>query len=142
MNADNYNQEYNQDQYLQVLIKLRRMDLLKKEDIQNYGFLKDLCSRPFFAEKRFRFLVEWDPNVLLHPTEDGYLPIHYAADGSSIRGFQLLFEAGIKYFPKKKGIQLLFRKNRLGYTPFRLACKKFGQDQVMKVVDGLSLIHI
>jgi hypothetical protein len=47
--------------YLQVLIQLRKMGLLKKEDIQRYDLLSTLCKRDYFAEKRFRFLVQWDP---------------------------------------------------------------------------------
>jgi hypothetical protein len=59
------NREYHElydDRYLQVLIQLRKMGLLKKEDIQRYDLLSYSC-----AEKRFRYLVEWDPSALLHP---------------------------------------------------------------------------
>ncbi|OEU23445.1 hypothetical protein FRACYDRAFT_233615 [Fragilariopsis cylindrus CCMP1102] len=140
-NDDNYNQEYHENhenQYLQVLIKLRRMDLLKKEDIQNYGLLKNLRRRPPFGKKRFRFLIEWDFYALLHPDQYGDLPLHNAVYkySPSIQLFKFLFEAGIRYFPKKKGIQLLFRRNRLGDTPFQHACRKIGQKRVIKVIDG------
>jgi hypothetical protein len=36
----------------------------------------------YFAENRFRFLVEWDPNALFRPNAYGYMPIHL----SSIKG--------------------------------------------------------
>ncbi|OEU18284.1 hypothetical protein FRACYDRAFT_236560 [Fragilariopsis cylindrus CCMP1102] len=142
-NQEHY--EYIDTQYLQVLIQLRQLDLLKKEDIQSSDLLNELCGQCyFFAEKRLRFLVEWDPNALLHPTDlnptdddDGYLPIHCAAEKSySIQRFQLIFEYGICYFPKKKGISLIFKKNnRDGHTPFQYACKKFGYEQGIKVVE-------
>jgi hypothetical protein len=55
------------------------MDLLKKEDIQIYGLMgeKSLRDGYYFAEKRFRFFVEWDPSVLTRYDEDGLLPLHY-----------------------------------------------------------------
>ena len=131
------------DKCLQVLLKLRGMGLLKKEDIQSYALLNELCGQYyFFAEKRLRFLVEWDPNALLHPTETGWLPIHSAAwrPSSSTQRFQLVFEYGIRYFPKKKGLSLLFKKNDYDNTPFQFACIKFGDEKVMEVVED-TLAH-
>jgi hypothetical protein len=134
-NGDNCNQEHYEDQYLQVLIKLRRMDLLKKEDIQNYGLLNNVCRRPYLSKKTLRYLIEWDLNAVLH-TDQYDLPLHDAANISPyIQVFQFVFEAGIKYFPKKKGINLLFRKNRANYTPFQYAFHSFGKEQLNKVVD-------
>jgi hypothetical protein len=48
------------------------MDLLKKGDIQRYDLSKRLCisRNTIFGEKRFQFLVEWDPNGLI----DSQLP--------------------------------------------------------------------
>ena len=154
------------DKCLQVLLELRGMGLLKKEDIQSYDLLNELCGQYyFFAEKRLRFLVEWDPNALLHPTEDGCLPIHCAAENShansrvgakinfSIQRFQLIFEYGIRYFPKKTGLSLLFKKtnydsttwkyllfkktdyDRTSWTPFQCACQEFGKEKVMKIIE-------
>ena len=51
----------------------------------------------------------------------------------------MVFEYGIRYYPKKKGISLLFfkRSHGLRRTPFQLACKEFGfgYEEVMKVVE-------
>jgi hypothetical protein len=127
--------EYIDGKYLQVLIQLRQMGYFIKEDIQSHGLLTNLCSQLFFAEKRFRLLVEWDPNVLLNPDRSGDLPLHDTAPSTCIRGFQLVFEYGIRYFPKKKGINILFRKNNNSKTPFQLACENFGYEEVMKVVE-------
>jgi hypothetical protein len=47
--------------YLQVLMQLRKMGPLKKDDIhQRYGLLHNLCNNVYhyFPEKRFQFLVE------------------------------------------------------------------------------------
>jgi hypothetical protein len=132
------NREYHEpidNKYSQVLIQLRKMGLFKKEDIREYQLLQILCSRSYFADKRFRFLVEWDPNALTQTDEDGCLPLLYAANDSSIRGFQLVFEYGISYHPKKIGISLLFKKEVDEWTPFQFACEKFGYEKVMEAVE-------
>ena len=56
--------------------------------------------------------------------------------GLEIQEFQLVFEAGIRYFPKKNGIRFLFQKSKYsGTTPFKMACKQFGRDKVMKMIE-------
>jgi hypothetical protein len=121
------------------------MGLLKKEDIQRYEMLHELCNQFYhFAEKRFRFFVEWDPSTLLYPNVAmRAIPLHCAAYNYSLRGFQLVYEYGIRYYPKKKGNNLLFKKNEHdedddededGDTPFKIACERFGYEQVMKVI--------
>ena len=132
-NDDVYKREHHEavdDKYLQVLIQLRKMGLLKKEDIQKYNLIIKLCGEyGYFSEKRFRFLIEWDPNALINPNFKGSLP--------TIQRFQTVFESGIRYFPKKKGINLLFHKST-GYGwhyPFERACMGLGYEQVMKVVE-------
>jgi hypothetical protein len=134
------------DKYLQVLIQLRKMDLFKKEDIQSFHLLEMLFYHDYyFSEKRFLFLVEWDPNSLLHANDDdGFLPLHVAARNASIRGFQIIFEYCIRYFPQKIGINLLFQEDYdIGGndTPFQYACDEFGHEQVMKVVEDALTIR-
>ena len=144
MNSDkadlhNNHREYHEvvdDKYLQVLIRLGKLGHLKKEDIQRYSLLNKLCfaQRYYPAEKRFRFLVEWDPNALTQTDEDGDLPLHDAVFSIAYpirRLYQHVFEAGIQYFPKKKGIHLFFHKDRNDDTPFQGACKKFGYKEVI-----------
>ena len=159
MLSDNrlYTREHHEsvdDKYLRILVQLRKMGLLKKEDIQRYEMLHKLCDQFFyFAEKRFRFLVEWDPSALLYPNVAmRSIPLHCAAYNYSLRGFQLVYEYGIRYYPKNKGINLLFKKkeddeddeddkdDEDNQTPFQAACKKFGCVQVMKVIED-TLIH-
>jgi hypothetical protein len=125
------------NRYLNVLIKLRNMGRLKKEDITNHALFPILCSQFIFAQNRFRFLVEWDPNALRQPDSYGNSLLHCAAKCStSIREFRTVFEAGIRYFSKKKGIHLLFEKEQAyGEAAFQWACKKFGYEQVMDVIE-------
>ena len=143
MVSDSWNELHNREhhetidsKYLQVLVQLRRMGVFKIEDIQRYDLLDRLCGDiSYFADTRFRFLIEWDPSSLTNSSLR-WLPLHHAASKSSIRGFGSVFEAGIKYFPNKKGISLLFHSPlHFGPTPFRLACDRFGYDEVMKIVE-------
>ena len=122
--------------FLTQMIQLIRIDLFKEEDIREYQLVMELCSDDHFAESRIQFLVQWDLTLLLQTDEDGWLLLHWAAR-KSIRGFQAIFDLGIIYYPKKKGINLLFTKDEdtdVGGTPFQWACEKHGRDEVMKVI--------
>jgi hypothetical protein len=125
------------DKYLQVLIKLRQFDLLKKEDIKSYDLLRRLCIGENFPKKRFKMLVEWDPNALIQTDRFGQPPLNDAMcmHSPSIQAFQIVFEYGIRYFPKKKGISLLFHISNRGETIFQHACVQFGFEDVMYVQD-------
>jgi hypothetical protein len=101
------------DKCLLVMKQLRQMGHLEKEDIQIDCLLHRICiqKNTLFAEKRLRFLVEWDPTALSQYNDDYNIPLHHAASFSCIEGFQIVFEYGIRYYPKKNGIHLLFQKN-------------------------------
>ena len=64
------------------------------------------------------------------------LPHYLAAMHSTLRGFQLVFEAGIQYFPKKMGITFLFRTSDDGLTPLKRACIKHGREEVLKTIEN------
>ena len=87
-------------------------------------------------------LVEWDPNALTQTDKYGFgqLPLNEAIVGS-IQGFKFVFEYGIRYFPKKKGISLLFRKMNFGRTTFQYACINLGYEKVMEVVEDTLACH-
>ena len=113
---------------LSQLIQLRQMDLFIQADIQRYELVHHtLCSHDHLAERRFQFLVEWDPLSLVHTDEDGWLPLHFAAL-SSIQAFRIVFEYVIRYCPNKKGITIFFTKNNKGETPFQLTCQYYERD--------------
>ncbi|OEU06886.1 hypothetical protein FRACYDRAFT_278048 [Fragilariopsis cylindrus CCMP1102] len=133
IDGDNREQQHEaDDKFLQVLIKLRQLDLLKKEDIKRYELLHKLSHCNYiFTEKRYQMLVEWDPNALTQTDRHGVLPFNIA----TIQGIQFVFEYGIRYFPKKKGISLLFHKPEYDCTDFQHACRNFGYEKVMKVVE-------
>ena len=138
--------EYNQmvdETCLTVLNRLREMNLLKKEDIQEYNLLGILCSNKnsFFPEKRFEFISDWDPMALMtpcHPNVNECLPIHYCAfDSGGIRGFQVVFAAGMRYFPAKLGFVFHNSKDNEGQiynTPYQSTCEDYGSEEVTNEV--------
>merc|ERR1712007_246664 len=74
--------------------------------------------------------------LLLQTNHSGYFPLHYASSNSSFQGFRSVFDFGIRYFPSKRGISLLFQKDDYGATPFQVACNKFKQNEVKEAVEG------
>jgi hypothetical protein len=127
------------DKCILVMKQLRQMEYFKKEDIETYNLFHTMCNQRVIPPKRFRFLVEWDPTALTQPNDNGYLPLHYAAWHSNIQGFRMVFEYGIRYYPNKKGISLLFKKNTgcRHRTPIDFACSEHGRDKVMKIVEDI-----
>ena len=115
------------------------MGYLKKEDVQKYELLSWLCCRSYFSEKRFQFLLDWDPDALRRFDECGVLSLHWAAS-QAIKGFKIVFDAGLRYYPEKRGILLLFTLAAgiwRGKTPFQLACEKHGREAVAEIVDDV-----
>jgi hypothetical protein len=155
VNRNDGNQERHElvdTKYLQVLIQLRKIGLFKKEDIQRYSLFAMLFLHDDYhlSEKILKFLVEWDPTALLQADEHGWLPLNYAAaKENSIRGFQLLFQYGIFYYPKKIGISLIFKKTEDDGTPFESACGtpfesaciNHGINEVLKVVEDTLILY-
>jgi hypothetical protein len=149
INHDNNTEHHRlvDNEFLTVMIRLRKMGLLKKKDVCVKELVARICccEETVFAENRFQFLVEWNPIALTQVGDiSGYTPLHYAASFSTLQGFRMVLEYGIRYFPRKKGISLLFKKckkitllNPLGTinAPFQLACERFGYEQVMQVID-------
>ncbi len=82
------------------------MDLLKKEDIKEYGLLECAMNSWTWAEQRFEYLVDWDPAAFkeICISELPWCVVHSVAEGH----FEVAFNAGIKYFPQHIG-NLAFR---------------------------------
>merc|ERR1711971_894255 len=110
----------------------------RKEDIQKYGLVDHLCWQSYFAENRFRFLVEWYPTSLTQTNRWGSLPLHYASN-RTLQSFRIVLDHGIRYYPMMKGISILFQKDGRGETPIQVACKKFERNDVIDVWKRLSL---
>ena len=118
---------------LAILVRLRQLGLLKKEDIQEYELVQELCTCVPFPEHRFRFLTDWDPSSLLYSNlEFRYLPLHFA---DYLTGFQPVLEASIRYFPRFRGFLSVFQLDNDNSTPFQLACINSTRDIVMDVIE-------
>ena len=133
-----YGEEQNRsvgNSFLAKMMRLRETGLLRKEDIQEYDLVWRLCEEDYFAENRFRFLVEWDPKSLLQTNNREWFPLHNVASNSSFQGFRSVFDSGIRYFPSKRGISLLFHKDYRDETPIQNSCKKFERNGVIDVVE-------
>ena len=65
------------------------------------------------------------------------LPLHVAAKSLNLRTFQVVFEAGIRYFPKRQGINLLFHNYTQLSTrsPFQIACRVHGREEVLIAIE-------
>ena len=128
--------EQNDSEHVQVLVRLRRNGYLVKADVKDYCLLfSTYDDDAYFPMSRFRFLVEWDPTILMDPDRRfGYLPLHEVAQYSCIDTFQIVFKYGICYYPNRKGFSLLF-KIIDQETIFQIVCGKYGRDKVMKVVE-------
>ena len=125
--------------FLALLVRLRQSDLFKKEDIQRYSLLHELCGQTvYFPEQRFRFLTVMDPLALISIDNDGECLLLHDAAQDSVERFRHVFETGMRYFPHKIGLSLLFRKNHNGETPLELACGKNckRRNEVMDAVEA------
>ena len=112
--------------YLAVLIRLRQSNFLKREDIIPNELVHHLCGQQGgdqFHKERFRFLTGWCPESLHEIDDYGFLPLHVVAmhDGRSIEPFRCVLNAEMRYFPYKIGINMLFKKDIDGDTPFEMA---------------------
>ena len=55
----------------------------------------------------------------------------------ALEGFRTVCDSIIRYYPKKKGIVVLFRNNGVGpfTSSFALACRRFNREQVVDVIE-------
>merc|ERR1711907_552234 len=68
----------------------------------------------------------------------GWLPLQYAAvNYPTIRDFLLVFEAGIRCYPKTKGIKLLFENTlNCGGAAFAELCAAQGQEEASNAIES------
>lgn len=95
-----------------------------------------LCRLLHFSENLFRFFIEFDPTSLIETDTCGELPLH-----QKVLNFRIVFEYGIRYYPYKIGIGLLFKKNSRGVTPFQNSCSIFKPNKVIEVVEEVLTIY-
>lgn len=127
------------EEVVREYVRLRQMNLMKENDIQQYELDRIACRYLPFAINRFRFLVEWCPQLIIKTDNHGRTILHEVLTCDNlIAPFQFVFDHVMRYFPFKVGISLLFQKGGYrGATPFELACSKFQRNQVMDMVEDV-----
>ena len=123
----------------QVLEELRNLNLLTKDDIEEYQMV--FFSLYSECQRRFDFFTSWNPECL-KPRDSPSMPtlIHFAvgsrAGGGNEKSFEMAFKAGMKYFPEHLGF--LFCKWEQ-ITAIKKTFDKFGVDKAMNIIrKGIS----
>ena len=97
-------------------------------------FLKDAMNRDIaFIETRLRFLIDWEPKVLMDNSQSRFHDCH------NLRIFKVMTELGMFHYPLQLGF--VFKNNGLhllGYyvSNFELACHAYGAKQVLQIVNN------
>jgi len=120
--------------YLDVLIKLRESNLLRREDIRRYNLFAYSCFPS--KQARFEYLVGWDPQVL-KDDEDHYSLVRDVLHDESnfnIDCFAMALKAGMKHFPDDLGFLFEKEDDDDGKTICQLAFEKIGKDEALRVI--------
>jgi len=123
------------------LKRLRQSQLLKKENVRQYDLSHQSCDPA--TRKRFKYLVDWDPEALKY--QGGELFLSAIRWGGGIDSFTLLLKAELKYYPEEVGflfqkhyseeVGFLFQKNDRGKTAFEMACQQYGKDKAWRAIE-------
>ena len=115
-----------------VFKELRRLGLLRKNDIQEYCLLEASCFS--HCRQRFEYLVSWDPDALIQTRFRNRNLIHYVVDHEEKHdsSIHLLLKAGFEYHPRIGGI--LFVKDDDGITGLDYMCNVKGVDEVLTML--------
>lgn len=94
--------------FLEVIRELRKDDLMTSKDISAFKMIDLLCAQAVFPEQRFRYLIDWDPSVLLSKNKVSGKTISIRLitrffDKKDISGLKMLFELSMKYYPIELG---------------------------------------
>ena len=119
---------FHETKYLEVLVKLRELHFLEKDDIRRFNLLFHSCEK--HAQARFEYLSDWDPEALsmdvngkplIHEIISRYRNVNHSR-------VVLMFSTALKYFPEKIGL-LLQRDNngKTAYDVYAAACHKNGK---------------
>jgi len=94
--------------FLKVLRELRKDDLMTSKDIRAFKMIDLLCAQAVFPEQRFRYLIDWNPSVLLSNNKVSGKTVSMRLitrffDKQDIGGLKMLFELSMKYYPVELG---------------------------------------
>lgn len=119
---------------LQVLQKLKAMDLLRKEDILKYDLLY-FANHPW-TKARYDFFACWVPDILKIVEGQQSLPLIHAVmkmptSEKPKERFGLMLKTNMKLFPEEFGF--LFAKHQ-DVTTCEVAFDRFGTDEAMAII--------
>jgi len=148
----NYDEEYGRqldEVSLSVLLRLKEKGLMRKEDV-GPCVSEVLCVKPFRTERRFRFLLDWDPTVLKGLGPGCSLlrdflkrePDNPVREDDELKRFQTIFELGMSHYPKDIGFMFDTPDRESIYdsdSTLKIACDKFGKEKVTMIVDAMIL---
>jgi len=114
-----------------ILKKLRNLNLLQKDDIQEHFLLAHALN--VGCEQRFNYLARWDPDALRDTSfEDGKFLLHASLEKAEPREcFGFVLKAGMQHFSNHFGF--LFRELH-GQTACEAAFDVFGKDDTMTMI--------
>ena len=156
------------EQTLDAMKRLRKLDLFQKEDIAKNCLVHLVCDGPVFSEAKFRYLTSWDPASLFQLDRYDRTPFDYLLQHKNHRVecvplrmknhttsaernhsvFRAAFEVALCHFPRKKGIGLVFREangndNDSGSlhhrSLFQMACRSGGQRKATKLLEDVLI---
>ena len=112
---------------LRVLKELKQAGLLLKKDIKEHHLQTHSCWKE--SKLRFEYLVDWDPDALIH-TRARDKPLAHILDSDQLPVF---LESSFKHHPNLSG--LLFIKDDNGNIAFDTMCNCFGKKETMTMLN-------
>jgi hypothetical protein len=130
---DEYQQCLVDEKYAAVMKSLEEMGIFRKEDVSKEDLMWELSHNNYFPERRFRYLVNFDPTCYCNRQPSIY---RIWLQQNDIDVFQIVFELGALHFPTEMGFLFHLDKND-GYNPFDRACYEFGTEKVTKIIEDV-----
>ncbi|GFH46433.1 hypothetical protein CTEN210_02907 [Chaetoceros tenuissimus] len=117
-----------------TLKELKKLGLLKKDDIKEYNLTVISANNAEKATLRFRFLLEWDPSILTEPIPFNEKPFmhHVIPIHRQLESVKSLLTITIDVCPEEAGF--LFQRNENGKTALEVALEKFGEKETMTML--------
>lgn len=117
---------------VEVLEQLKKEGLLVKEDIGNHDLM--YWSGGSSSIERFKFLLEWDPDVVENYSKDGQSFMHHLAM-DDLHNFEAILKVLLEKYPKQAGY--LFQKNNAGITAFEELEEFAIEEEIMQALNSI-----
>ena len=128
---DNPKRDQVDEACVDVMKKLREVNLLTNEDVRDYNLLY-YTAYSQGGKLRFNFLSDWCPEGLKDYQCRGLPMIHAIIKNLPIQAFAIFLKAATKHHVNEAG--LLFQTNNDGTTACERAFDRFDKEKVMQVI--------